>query len=299
MEKDGLISIFDLAEKSNLIALVELFRNRVTYDCFAAFNFGGSMQKTPKSKPLEKSKLSPTANCPLKYVCLVDMGLIWRLATTTSADREIVHRYGSESAWRDFGKKVISIIASRHSSPTKMVCVNNIHNLKYTIKDYEWHRRSKNMRNIPNIPIKSVDKFLSSTQFTSILSNSSIKVRLQQLIEMKLKEYSSTTVKKIIPCTGLSAKNLFTGIDIDEFGLNHVEEDTAIFTIYNKIRENGRKGTVVIDAEDINIYLQAAYVSQKVPGELLIKKNNIYVDSRTLFTTAVAHVIIQLHVMTG
>ena len=36
----------------------------------------------------------------------------------------------------------------------------------------------------------------------------------------------------------------------------------------------------------------------KVSGELLIKKKNIYVDSWTLFTTAMAHAIIQLHVMT-
>ena len=59
------------------------------------------------------------------------------------------------------------------------------------------------------------------------------------------------------------------------------------------------KGTIVIDAEDTNIYVQVVYVQQKVSGELLIKKKSIYVDSRTLFITALVHVIIQLHVMTG
>ena len=44
-EKDGLISIFNLAEKSNLIDLVELFCNRVPYECLAAFNFDDSMWK--------------------------------------------------------------------------------------------------------------------------------------------------------------------------------------------------------------------------------------------------------------
>ena len=38
------------------------------------------------------------------------------------------------------------------------------------------------------------------------------------------------------------------------------------------IRENGWKGSVVIDAEDTDVYVQAAYVSQKVSGKLLIKK---------------------------
>ena len=76
--------------------------------------------------------------------------------------------------------------------------------------------------------------------------------------------------------------------------MNHVEVDTAIFTICNKICGNGWKGTALID-----IYAQAAYVSQKVSGELIIKKRNIYVNSRTLFNTAIAHVIMQLHVRTA
>ena len=57
--------------------------------------------------------------------------------------------------------------------------------------------------------------------------------------------------------------------------------------------------TVVIDAVDTTIYVQAAYVSQKVSAELLLKKKGIYVDSHTLFTPAMANVIIELHVMTG
>ena len=66
-----------------------------------------------------------------------------------------------------------------------------------------------------------------------------------------------------------------------------------------KIRENRWRGAVVIDAEDTDIYVQAAYVSQNVSGELLIKKKNIYVGSRTLFTTVMPDVIIQSHVVTG
>ena len=47
---------------------MELFRNRVTYECLAAFNFDGSMRKSQKSKGLEKWNMSPTANCPRKYL---------------------------------------------------------------------------------------------------------------------------------------------------------------------------------------------------------------------------------------
>ena len=48
MEKDGLISIFNLAKESNPIDLVKLLRNRVTYQCLPAFNFDGSKPKTKK-----------------------------------------------------------------------------------------------------------------------------------------------------------------------------------------------------------------------------------------------------------
>ena len=148
--------------------------------------------------------------------------------------------------------------------------------MKNTIKDDERDRTSKNLKNIPNIPIKS------STQITSILSNSSNKVWLQQLIEMKLKKYNSTTVKEVIQCTDLSAKNLFTGINIDEFGLNHVEADTVIFSICNKIHEY--------------LYPGSLCITKGLWGTAYQEKKNIYVDSRTLSITAMTPVIIQLHV---
>ena len=98
--------IFSLAEKSNLISLVELFHNRVTYKCLATFNFDGSIRKTRKYKALEKFNVSPAANYLLEYSCLVDTGFIWRLATTAFADRGIVRRYESEYTRGDFRKKV-------------------------------------------------------------------------------------------------------------------------------------------------------------------------------------------------
>ena len=64
--------------------------------------------------------MSPTVSCPCGYVCFVNMGFIWRLATPTPADREIVNKYGSEYTWGDFGKKIVSIIASQHSPVTKI-----------------------------------------------------------------------------------------------------------------------------------------------------------------------------------
>ena len=98
MEKDRLPSVFTLAEKSHLIDLSELFRHRVTIECLASLNFDGSMRKTQKSKALEKFDLS-SVDSPRDYVCLLDMGFIWRQATPTADDREVSRRSGSEYTW--------------------------------------------------------------------------------------------------------------------------------------------------------------------------------------------------------
>ncbi len=52
----------------------------------------------------------------------------------------------------------------------------------------------------------------------------------------------------------------------------HCEADTAIFTIYNAIRGSGYLEPVIIDTEDTDNYVQAAYVANKVHGILLLKQ---------------------------
>ena len=77
MEKDGLASIINSTEKSNLINLVELKSNKVTFDSLIAFNLDGSMRKTQKSKALEKCNMSPTANCLPEYVWQRNCSQLW------------------------------------------------------------------------------------------------------------------------------------------------------------------------------------------------------------------------------
>ena len=81
--------------------------------------------------------------------------------------------------------------------------------------------------------------------------------------------------------------------------MNHAEADTALFTIYYQVRENGWKGTIVIDAQNTDIYVQASYVLHEISGRLLIKRKHSYIDCKTLLSSEMAEVIIQLHVMTG
>ncbi len=88
VEKLGLASLLELAEKSGNIQLEAALESRVTDECLSIFNVDGSMRKTCKSKLLEFFDLDPVVRNPHNYVGLVDMGLIWRLVTPTPEDRE-------------------------------------------------------------------------------------------------------------------------------------------------------------------------------------------------------------------
>lgn len=57
-------------------------------------NVDGSMRKTPKSKLLENFNIISTVNDASQYISIIDMGFLWRLATPSPDDREIVRRSG-------------------------------------------------------------------------------------------------------------------------------------------------------------------------------------------------------------
>ena len=79
----------------------------------------------------------------------------------------------------------------------------------------------------------------------------------------------------------------------------HAEADTALFTIYDSIRASGYMNPVVIDTEDTDNYVQAAYVSNRRPGEILMKRKNIYVNAQSLCKESEIDSIIPLHIITG
>ena len=99
MESNGLVAIFNLAEKNKLIDLATILQNRVTEECLSVYNVDGSMRKTKKSKLLEKFLLTPVLEVPREYASLIDMGYIWRLATPTPEDKESIHRDGLDYTW--------------------------------------------------------------------------------------------------------------------------------------------------------------------------------------------------------
>ncbi|KAJ4927219.1 hypothetical protein JOQ06_014954, partial [Pogonophryne albipinna] len=87
----GHTALVDLAEGSGLIQLESALEGRVTEECLSLYNVDGSV----KSKLLELFNLDPVIEDPQDHCSLVDMGLIWRLATPTPEDREARKRDGS------------------------------------------------------------------------------------------------------------------------------------------------------------------------------------------------------------
>ena len=86
MERVGLASVIGLL-KGTLAADI-IFENRVTEECLSIFNVDGSFRRTAKHKLLDHLNLQPTADKPALYYSLIDMSMLFRLATPTPEVRE-------------------------------------------------------------------------------------------------------------------------------------------------------------------------------------------------------------------
>jgi len=105
---------------------------------------------------------------------------------------------------------------------------------------------------------------------------------------------------EIIYCVICSnSKNLTTGQIVPEFSCSHVEADTAMFTVYSVLRSSGYANPVIIDTEDTDNYVQAAYVAHQTSGLLCLKRKHQLINAQNLCNAEMSAVIIQLHVLTG
>lgn len=86
MESRALAAVVNLVDVSNLLSLSEVMKHRLTEECLTLFNVNGTFRKTQKSKLLQKLTQQPLD--VQSYTALVDMGMIWRLASPTAEDRE-------------------------------------------------------------------------------------------------------------------------------------------------------------------------------------------------------------------
>ena len=113
----------------HLLDIVHTFLNTpqqhehcVVEGCVSLFNPNGTYRKTQKSKLIQKLSLQPIA-IKEPYVALIDMGMIWRMATSSAEDRQT--QYGTPYKWLNNVQKVSSIILAPHRDAHRIICVND------------------------------------------------------------------------------------------------------------------------------------------------------------------------------
>lgn len=70
---------------------------------------------------------------------------------------------------------------------------------------------------------------------------------------------------------GEDCVSLSTGDTKDSLSFSQGEANTIMLSVYAALRSSGYSNPVVIDAEDTNVYIQAAAISHDIPGILYIK----------------------------
>ena len=134
------------------------------------------------------------------------------------------------------------------------------------------------------------------------LNISGNKIRLQQLLkkQFRLLARQCPTIRFVYSLRSsrrdLSAKD--EDAEIKEFQCYHMEADTILLYIYSQLRKNGINDAVVIDAEDTDVIVLAAYVAHQTNGDLGVKKKGDIFDCKSLCSKEVAEIIVPLHIHT-
>ena len=219
--------------------------------------------------------------------------MVWRLATPTAEDRETVKRYGRQYQWLDYLEKIVSMILYLHPVAITIILLNGRYDKQYSIKDEEHERRAAKYLGAGNRFPKPNDPFPSSTDFNAFLSDSGNKTRLQRMIKNYL--FQKNLSHQIVYCEGNVFTNISSNSEMPNISQEHTEADTMMITIYAIIKQNHPALPVVIDSEDTDVYVQAIYVAHKVPGDLLMKRKNRFVNCRSLIDESISNIIIDEH----
>ncbi len=218
--------------------------NRVTEECLSIFNVNGSFRKVQKSKMLEKLSMQ-TITKPTPYTALVDMGLIWRIASPNTEDRE--KDDGLKYTWGDYSDKIVSIVLFRHVDADTIICINDPYDQSYCIKDDERDLRSQLQGVIPNVYMKRSEPFPLAKHFKTLLCSGANKMRLQELIKTAFCTAAQDTEKKLLYSVGSICIDTKSGQSMDEFTFDQAEADTILLSAYNKLRITGYDGPVMIE----------------------------------------------------
>ncbi len=227
------------------------------------------IQEDSESKLLQKLTQQPLD--VQSYTALVDMGMIWRLASPTAEDRE--KGDGPPYTWGNYINKIVTMILERHVNASTIICINDPYDCTVSIKDDERELRIQGQGHIPNVFMKSDDQFPSPRVFKTILCSAGNKKRLQAQIKIQLSEISQSITQELIYSVGEECVSLSSGSNRGDLSFNQCEADTIMLSFYAALRSSGYSNPVVIDAEDTDVYIQAASISYDIPGIICVKKS--------------------------
>ena len=127
-------------------------------------------------------------------------------------------------------------------------------------------------------------EFPSQKEYNLILTKDENKTRLQTFFETELRKVSQNTEIEIVYTTVRQySKNLTKNEPEPDLLCLQAETDTAFFIIYSVLIYQNYVQPVVMDSEDTDILQQAAYVANRTPRTLGIKRKHQLIDAQQLY----------------
>jgi len=131
-----------------------LLEHRVVEECITLFNSNGTYRKTQKSKLIQELSLQ-CVDLQQPYVAVVDMDMIWCMATPTAEGRQTED--GTPYNWSDYVDKVSSIILARCGNAERIICVTDPYDTEYSTIDDERDLRVQGKAHVPSTYMNLAD----------------------------------------------------------------------------------------------------------------------------------------------
>ena len=190
------------------------------------------------------------------------------------------------------------MILVQHVSVTT---INDPHDYAESIKDDERELRIQGQGPITNVYMKPADLFPMACKFKTILCTADNMKRLQALTKThQLSELSKSISQELVYSVGEDCVSLSTGDTKESLSFSQGETDTIMLSVYAALISisPGYSNLIVIDAEDTDVYIQAAAISHDIPG-IMIPLRSSFLFCRGMCTEDFAKSLMPFHVLTG
>ena len=119
--------------------------------------------------------------------------------------------------------------------------------------------------------------------FNKLFRNPQNKIRLQTVLKDQFSYFlNQGNFSQFIYSIQKHCSDISTGDEMHELECYQMEADTIMFYIYAQVRKTQVEKVVVIDAEDIDVVVLAAYASHTIKGKLGIRRTGTVMDCMSL-----------------